>query len=222
MPSDGAGSMAEGAGLIGWDVRLSGTDGLLSKCLAFRGLGDLPYWLLPSSGGGERARRPESSAALKDIGLDGSAVRRGLDSSFAVGMVAELVCSLSAILTAPIQFPPKNPAVAMTGGQLMVRKGGCCALRTARGLVTVVALRVAQRNTPCQLRQEFIGSVDSSCSDEEESRTEPAPQDCAKLGKWCIRSIWRRSAFVLCWTRLDRSKTWRQNHETRSGSGFEL
>lgn len=71
-------------------------DGLLSRCLGFKGLGDRPHWL-PSSGGGDGALRLELSA-LDGTDLFGRAVRRGADSSLGIRPTAAAASSLKAIL----------------------------------------------------------------------------------------------------------------------------
>lgn len=103
IPSDGTGSLAEGAGLIGCDGGPSSTDGLLLYCLGFRGLGELPCWL--PSGGGEGALKLKS-LALDDTGREGRAVRNIPVSSLSTGMAVDFSCLLSAMLTARSHFPP--------------------------------------------------------------------------------------------------------------------
>lgn len=71
-------------------------DGLLSRCLGFKGLGDRPD-RLPSSGGGDGALRLELSA-LDATDLVGRAVRRGAGSSLGMCLTAAAASSLKAIL----------------------------------------------------------------------------------------------------------------------------
>lgn len=108
IPSDGRGSLAEGAGLIGCDGWPSNTEGLLLNCLGFRGLGELLCWL--PSGGGERALKLVS-LTLDDMGLEGRAVRKFPVSSLSTCMTVDSSCLLKAMLTARSDyFPPKTQA----------------------------------------------------------------------------------------------------------------
>lgn len=105
IPSDGTGSLAEGAGLIGCDGWPSSTDGLLLYCPGFRGLGELLCWL--PSGGGEGALKLDSWT-LDDMGLEGRAVRKFPISSLSTCMAVGSSCLLSAMLTARSHISPKD------------------------------------------------------------------------------------------------------------------
>lgn len=167
IPSDGADSGAEGAGLMGCEARPSVTEGLLAACLDTKGLGDLAYGL-PSSGGGERAICLGLSA-FEDMGREGKAVRTTDASSPPGHMASELGRLIVAILTtfSHSLFLSLSPTVTeglMIDGQLLA--GDDEIFADPRGLATGVPTGVPTYSAKLTRLELFLGRSRKSCETE--------------------------------------------------------